>query len=169
MTPSKTSTWCRTCTVCSHSSCRNWIWQDKLQPGTRCRRCGTWWTTGAATTGKGKGQGHGGRAPHTTRNTTWPKKALTDSPPGLSRPKPLRKPKDQQTAAELLTATWDVIPEDIQHKLQAVGLGPQPPEEPALTDILKTHMSALPPEVQEVVIRLTEPLPQTEERHCATA
>ena len=66
------------------------------------------------------------------------------------------------TAAELLTATWDVIPESIQAKLQALGLGPQPQEEPVLTDLLKTHMSALPQEAQAVVTRLTAPIPQTE-------
>ena len=86
-----------------------------------------------------------------------------DTPPGLNKPRPLRRPKDQQQAAELLTATWDVIPDSIQTKLQALGLGPQPQEEPGLTDLLKTHMSALPQEVQAVVTRLlTAPLPQTE-------
>lgn len=99
-------------------------------------------------------------------STTWPKKtyqeALMDTPPGLTKPRPLRRPKDQQQAAELLTATWDVIPDTIQTKLQALGLGPQPPEEPGLTDILKTHMASLPQEVQAVVTRLTAPIPQSE-------
>ena len=54
-----TPTWCRAYTTCSHSSCRNWIWNDKIQPGTRCRRCGTWWPNVTKATGKGKGQGHG--------------------------------------------------------------------------------------------------------------
>ena len=85
-----------------------------------------------------------------------------DTPPGLNRPRPLRRPKDQQQAAELLTANWDVIPDTIQTKLQALGLGPQPPEEPGLTDILKTHMTSLPPQVQAVVTKLTAPIAQTE-------
>lgn len=41
--------------------------------------------------------------------------------------------------SDLLASTWDVIPESIQPKLQALGLGPQQPEEPELTDLLKTH------------------------------
>ena len=96
--------------------------------------------------------------------------AQEDLPRGLDRyttrthtkPRPLRKPKDQQQAAELLQATWDVIPDTIQTKLQALGLGPQPQEEPGLTDILKTHMASLPQEVQAVVTRLTASIPQTE-------
>ena len=81
-----------------------------------------------------------------------------DTPPGLNKPRPLRRPKDQQQAAEMLTATWDVIPDSIQTELQALRLGPQPQEEPGLTDLLKSHMSAICQEVQA----LTAPIPQTE-------
>ena len=158
------TSWCRTYQVCSKNHCNNWIWQDKLQHGTRRRKCGTWWTT-TTNNGKGKGQGHTNKT-KAYMSTTWPKKtyqeALIDAPPGLTKPRPLRKPKDQQQAAELLQATWDVIPDTIQTKLQALGLGPQPQEEPGLTDILKTHMASLPQEVQAVVTRLTAPIPQTE-------
>ena len=157
-----TSNWCRAYQVCTKSSCHNWIWQDKIRSGNKCRKCGTWWEI--TSNGKGKGQGHSQQAK--TLMKGWPKKsyqeALLDTPPGLSRPRPLRRPKDQQQAAELLTANWESIPDTIQSKLQALGLGPQPQEEPGLTDILKTHMTSLPPEVQAVVTKLTTPLPQTE-------
>ena len=136
---------------------------DKIQSGNRCRKCGTWWVI-QKSNGKGKGQGHSNKLNPTTKG--WPRKsyqeALMDTPPGLNRPRPLRRPKDQQQAAELLTANWEAIPQTIQSKLQALGLGPQPQEEPGLTDILKTHMTSLPPEVQAVVTKLTTPIPQTE-------
>ena len=87
--------------------------------------CGTWWPNTTKATGKGKG---------------WYRKAtdgLLDTPPGLKQLKPLKKAKNQQAAAaELLAITWDVIPEGIQGKL-----GP-PPQEPELTDLLKSHTSA---------------------------
>ena len=81
-----------------------------------------------------------------------------DTPPGLNKLQPPKKAKDQQTAAELLASTWDVIPEGVQSKLQALGFGPSQPEDPELTDLLKTHMSALPQAVQDVVNRLTQPI-----------
>ena len=107
-----TSSWRRAYQVCSKSSCHNWIWQDKIQSGNCCRKCGTWWVINKSN-GKGKGQGHSNKT--NTASMTWPRKtyqeALMDSPPGLARPRPLRRSKDQQQAAELLTATWDVIPD----------------------------------------------------------
>ena len=87
---------------------------------------------------------------------------MLDSPPGLHRPRPLKQNKKQAAAAELLATTWEVIPEGIQTKLMALGFGPPPPEEPELTELLKTHMTALPQEVQAVVTKLTQPLPDTE-------
>ena len=93
-------------TVRAQGTYKNWIWTDKLQPGTRCRRCDTWWKASTKATGKGKGQGHGQRHLPINPGQTWPKKtyeeALMDTPPGLNKLKPLKKAKDQQTAAELL-------------------------------------------------------------------
>ena len=97
---------------------------DKVRPGTKCRKCGTWWPQ-ETNTGKGKGQGHGKPRDYGHGKTTWPRKPagdqLLDSPPGLSRLRPLKQNKEQSTAAELLATTWDVIPEPIQTKLQALG------------------------------------------------
>lgn len=151
--------------VCNHATCSNLIWQEKVQPATRCRRCGTWWPT-PKSTGKGKGQGDRGKQTMHPQTTSWPRKtyqeALMDTPPGLTKLRPLKKGKDQQAAAELLASTWDVIPEGIQGKLQPLGLGPPPQEEPELTDLLKTHMAALPQAVQEVVTKMTQQGPDTE-------
>ena len=62
------------------------------------------------------------------------------SPPGLGKFKPLKRSKMRQEATELLSNSWSVLPEDTQAKLQALGIGPSKPEEPELTDTLKTHM-----------------------------
>ena len=156
--------WGRSYMTCQNQECHNWIWRDKMRPGTRCRKCGQWWDH-YATTGKGKGQGHGQAKP-LGHGKAWPKKSpgtqMLDSPPGLHRPRPLKQNKEQAAAAELLATTWEVIPEGIQTKLMALGFGPPPPEEPELTELLKTHMTALPQEVQAVVTKLTQPLPDTE-------
>ena len=156
--------WGRNYMNCQNPVCRNWIWEDKLRPGARCRKCGQWWKQ-LATTGKGKGQGHGQAKPY-GHGKTWPRKQagdhLLDTPPGLSRLRPLKQHKEQATAAELLASTWDVIPDHIQTKLTALGYGPPPQEEPELTELLKSHMTALPQEVQDVVTKLTQPIPDTE-------
>ena len=68
----------------------------------------------------------------------------------------------QQEATELLNGSWTSLPEETQVKLQALGIGPAKPEEPELTDIPKTHMDALPPQVQQIVTKLTAPEPCTE-------
>ena len=159
------TTWCRSYTVCSAKQCTNWIWDDKKNPGTRCRRCGTWWHQGQAPTGKGKGQGHGpGKKSYS--NTAWPRVStqdeLLEQPPGLHKLKPLKKNKNQQTAAELLATTWDVIPNEIQAKLAALGLGPPTPAEPGLTELLQTRLNALPQPVQDIVNKLSQPVPATE-------
>lgn len=143
MTPS----WCRAYTVCSKSSCHNWIWQDKLQPGTRCRRCGTWWPT-----------------THTANQPTKPKPATSN---GLNhhqafKVKPLKRSKVQQEATELLSTAWSSLSDDAQTKLQALGIGPTKPEEPELKDVLRSHMEALPQQVQDLVTKLTTPEPCTE-------
>ena len=138
---SKQSTCCRTYTACGNTQCTNWIWSDK------------------------KGQGHGNRG-KTFNNAKWPKKtyaeALLDSPPGLQKLRPLKKGKNQQTAADLLATTWDVIPGEIQSKLQALEFGPPQPEEPGLAEVLQTRLNALPKAVQDVVNKLTQPIPNTE-------
>ena len=160
------TTWCRSYTVCAHKQCRNWIWDDKQNPGTRCRKCGTWWQQGKPPTGKGKGQGHGNGS-KLYLNAAWPKKNvnedLMDHPPALNKFKPLKKNKTQQSAAELLATTWEAIPSDIQGKFQALGLGPPQPEEPGLAEVLQTHLNALPQAVQDVVNKLNQPIPDTEE------
>ena len=109
------STWCRAYTPCSKSNCTNWIWQDRLTPGTRCRRCGTMWATTSPSTGKGKGYGKpNNKAPRGPQ--TW-----LETPPGLSKVRPMKISKVQQEATELLAAAWTTLPEDTQSKLQAIG------------------------------------------------
>ena len=139
--------------TCSRKDCFNWIWTDKIKPNTKCRRCGTWWPTSTGGAGKGKGYGR----PTTKVRPTWP-----ETPPGLGRVKPLKKTKVQQEATELLATSWSTLPEDTQARLQALGIGPAKPEEPELTDILKSHMDALPTQVQQIVTKLTAPEPCTE-------
>ena len=90
-------------------------------------------------TGKGKGYG---RPPKST----------------ASKPKLKPRTKVQQEATDLLSTTWTTLPEDIQDKLQASGIGPKKP----VKDLLKTHLADLPQPVQEVVTRLTAPEPVTE-------
>ena len=80
----------------------------------------------------------------------------------MNQLKPLKKNKNQQSAAELLATTWDVIPNEIQGKLAALGLGPPTPAEPGLTEILQTHLNALPQPVQDIVNKLSQPIPATE-------
>ena len=79
-----TSSWCRAYQVCSKSNCSNWIWQDKIQSGNRCRKCGTWWTI-TKSNGKGKGQGHASKGNGASTTSIWPRKtcqeALIDTPP----------------------------------------------------------------------------------------
>ena len=75
---------------------------------------------------------------------------------------PSRKPRCNKRPQ-----TRSVLPEDTQAKLQALGIGPSKPDEPELTDILKTHMDALPPQVQQIVTKLTAPEPCAE-REIAT-
>ena len=150
MTPS----WGRAYMVCKHSACSNWIYSDKLRPGTKCRKCGTWWPTYAKTTGKGKGYGKpANKANNGSRN--WP-----EPPPGLSKLKPLKRTKVQQEATELLSTAWTSLSEDTQTKLQAIGIGPRKPEEPQLQEVLKSHMQSLPPQVQDLVNKLTTPEPE---------
>ena len=148
-------TWGRSYMVCSQSTCSNWIWNDKLRTGTKCRRCGTWWPDTHTHTGKGKGYGRPPTKHHP--NQQW-----LETPPGLTKIRPLKKTKVQQEATALLNGSWSTLPEETQIKLQALGIGPTKPEEPELTDILKTHMDALPPQVQQIVKKLTAPEPCTE-------
>ena len=55
------------------------------------------------------------------------------------------------------------MPHELQDKLQHLGIGPKKPPEPDLHEMLKTHMAALPAQVQEVVTRLTTPAPAAEQ------
>ena len=141
--------------TCSKPDCYNWIWTDKVRAGTKCRRCGTWWPD--TTPRNGKGKGYGRPANKHTPQPTW-----LDTPPGLTKIRPLKRTKVQQEATELLNSSWASLPEDTQNKLQALGIGPTKPEEPELTDLLKTHMDALPPQVQQIVTKLTAPEPCSE-------
>ena len=138
--------------------CNNWIWTDRVKSSTKCRRCGTWWPSSTGGAGKGKGYG---------RPANKPRQAWIDTPPGLGKLKPLKKTKVQQEATELLSTSWSTLPEETQTRLQALGIGPTKPDEPELTDILKTHMDALPAQVQQIVTKLTAPEPCTE-REIAT-
>ena len=70
------------------------------------------------------------------------KASQLDSPPGLTKIKPLKRNKVQQEATELLATSWTTLPEETQVKLQALGIGPSKPEEPELNHLLKTHMDA---------------------------
>ena len=144
--------WCRAYTPCSKQSCTNWIWQDKMYPGARCRKCSNMWPTTSTSTGKGKGFGK------PNNRTTRGHQGL-DPPPGLGKVRPLKISKVQQEATELSSTTWTSFTEDIQSKLQAIGIGPSKPEAPELKDVLKTHMEALPQQVQELVTKLTTPEP----------
>ena len=126
-----------------------------MYPGTRCRKCGTMWPT--TSTSAGKGKGFGKPSNRNNRGHQGP-----DPPPGLGRVRPLKISKVQQEATELLTTAWTSLTEDTQSKLQAIGVGPSKPEVPELKDVLKTHMEALPQQVQELVTKLTTPEPCTE-------
>lgn len=141
--------------VCSKSACENWIWTDKVRSGTKCRKCGNWWPDPPSHNGKGKGYGKPSNRPNHTQ--TW-----LEAPPGLTKLRPLKKNRAQQEATELLANSWTALSEETQTKLQALGIGPAKPEEPALQDVLKTHMAALPTQVQEIVSKLTAPEPITE-------
>ena len=114
------------------------------------------WMATSTSTGKGKGYGKpSGKAPKAPRQ--WP-----EAPPGLSKVKPLKISKVQHQATELLATTWTTLTEDTQTKLQAIGIGPAKPDEPELKDVLKSHMEALPQQVQDLVNKLTAPEPCTE-------
>ena len=136
--------------TCSKHGCTNWIWTDRMKTGSKCRRCGTWWPSPAGGTGKGKGYG---------------RPAYQASAKNLmaGRPtRPFKKTKVQREATDLLTTSWSALPEETQTKLQALGIGPSKPEEPELTDILKSHMDALPPQVQQIVLTAPEPCTERE-------
>ena len=60
------------------------------------------------------------------------------------------------TAVELLASTWEVIPTEIHSKLQTLGFGPPPQEEPGLEEILQTHLKELPQAVQDVVNKIPD-------------
>ena len=102
----------------------------------------------------------------TYANANWPKQnqtdELLDKPPGLRKLKPLKKNTTQQTAVELLATTWEVIPNEIHCKLQALGYGPPQLEEPGLAEVLQTHLKDLPQAVKDVVNKLHQPIPDTE-------
>ena len=87
---------------------------------------------------------------------------LLDKPPGLQKLKPLKKTMPTQAANELLASTWDVIPAEVQSKLQTLGFGPPPQEEPGLEAILQTHLKELPQAVQHLVNKMHQPIPDTE-------
>ena len=127
-----------------------------MYPGTRCRRCGTMWMAASPPTGKGKGYGRP-TGKLSKAQGSWP-----DAPPGLAKVKPLKISRVQQEATDLLAATWTTLTEDTQHRLQAIGIGPTKPDEPELKDVLKSHMEALPQQVQDLVTKLTTPEPCTE-------
>lgn len=114
------------------------------------------WMTPSTSTGKGKGYGKPSHK-HQRGQNTW-----LETPAGLSKVRPLKISKVQQEATDLLSTVWTTLNEDTQTKLQAIGIGPTKPDTPELKDVLKTHMEALPQQVQELVTKLTTPEPCTE-------
>ena len=141
--------------VRTKGTCANWIWTDKVRSGTKCRKCGTWWPEPSRHNGKGKGYGR-------PRNKIMANQQWLEAPPGLPKIKPLKRTKVQQEATELLSTSWTTLPEETQTKLQALGNGPTKLEEPELKDLLKTHIDALPQQVQEIVSKLRKAEPITE-------
>ena len=115
--------WGRSYMIFKNTTGHNWIWEDNLRPGTKCRKCGRW---SSSHTSKGKGYGR-----PVTKLTTGSNNWL-ETPPGLAKLKPLKRTKVQQEATELKSTTWPTILEDIQGKLQALGLGPTKPDKPEL-------------------------------------
>lgn len=114
------------------------------------------WPTTSTSTGKGKGYGK------PSSKDTRGQPTLLEAPPGLSKVRPMKISKVQQEATDLLSTAWTTLPEETQSKLQAIGIGPTKPETPELKDVLKSHMEALPQQVQELVTKLTTPEPCTE-------
>ena len=96
-------------------------------------------------------------SPQARQQRQWP-----EAPPGLPKVRPLKISKVQQEATEPLATTWTTLTEDTQNRLQAIGIGPTKPDEPELKDVLKSHMEALPQQVQDLVNKLTAPEPCTE-------
>lgn len=156
MTGATVMQWGRSYMVCKHEQCHNWIWEDKLKPGTRCRSCGTWWPNTTKATGKGKGQGHGNRKQD---SSTWYRKAtdgLIETPPGLKQLKLETTQESQKPAA-------------CSGRIVGHNMGCHPGRHPGQTRSTATrtraHGLAEKSHVSiDVVTKLTQPCPDTAQR-----
>ena len=83
-------------------------------------------------------------------------------PPGLGN-KPYKLTKIQKATAEALAPAWSSLDQTLQQRLQDLGIQPPPPSPgPDLKDVLVENMAQLPPQVRELVEKLTKPSPPTE-------
>ena len=153
MSPGWTS-WGRAYQVCGHEGCSNWIWQDKIQAGFVCRKCGEAWPRPP----KGYSSGGSSRSPTRPKAKQWP----VAPPPGLHT-RPPKATKIQKATAAILAPAWTTLGKALQDKLQELGISPPPPTpEPDLTEVLVENMAQLPPTVRDLVEKLTRPSPPTE-------
>ena len=151
---SRGDSFCRTYQVCGGASCFNWIWADKIREGYVCRRCGETW----ARPPQGYSQAPPSRSPKRTGRQQLPVKP----PPGLGN-KPHKVTRIQKATAEVLAPAWSSLDQALQQKLQDLGIQPPPPNPgPDLKDVLVENMAQLPPQVRELVEKLTKPSPPTE-------
>ena len=97
--------WGRAYMVCSKTTCGNWIWTDKVRSGTKRRKCGSWWPEPSHHNGKGKG--YGKPSNRATSNQAW-----LESPPQLTKIRPLKKSKVQQEATDSLANSWTALSEE---------------------------------------------------------
>ena len=148
------ASYCRAYTVCGGDRCFNWIWSDKIREGYLCRRCGVQWPRppqGYSTTPSS-------RSPKRSSRQQLPVKP----PPGLGQ-KPVKLTKIQKATGEALAPAWSSLDPALQQRLQDLGIQPPPPSPgPDLKDVLVENMAQLPPQVRELVEKLTKPSPPTE-------
>lgn len=119
-----------------------------------CRRCGVQWPRppqGFSTTPSSRSPKRSGRQMPLT------------PPPGLGQ-KPHKMTKIQKATAEALGPGWTTLDSALQQRLQDLGIQPPPPSPgPDLKDVLLENMAQLPPQVKELVEKLTKPSPPTEQ------
>ena len=104
-----------------------------------------------------RNKGYGKPSNRATGNPTW-----LESPPGLTKIRPLKKSKVQQEATDLLANSWMALPEDTQTKLQALGIGPGRTGFAGSFEDPHGCIATLPLQVQEIASKLTAPEPITE-------
>ena len=149
--------WGRSYQICNSGTCKNWIWEDKIQAGFTCRLCGSTW--------KKPSQGYASKAQQVKHLTRWNayKARSPTPPPGLGKGKPGKSGKLQKVASDILAPAWEGLDEALRSKLIEVGINPNPKQiEPDLTDVLKENLANLPAPVKELVEKITKPQPPTE-------